>query len=372
MSNKNVQRKQDHRSDFWNFLALCGKKIPLFSLILLSCVILSIVGFIGLHTRLKRYRKLDFVKEPVYSALIFDLKTKRNGGEEAAAAIVNSDRNKANEIKQEKRPSKQEMKKALDERLTIPKGVCNPVVPAKDYGVVDSSLIADPSTVFTTDLTGYFAPDGTYRYLKKAKSDDYFKDALMIGDSRTVGLSMWGPLVGKTNFFCKESMSVFGVTSKELNYSGVDGEAGAMTLDQLLSSHKFRKVYISLGINEMGYPLMRYYNGYRALMEKIHAAWPDAIIYIEGNLHVSAEKSQQDPTYNNTNMVMRNTAIASLANGRDTFYIDPNTEVCDGDGNLIADYTTDGIHLKAAFYKKWVEALENNTIDPDQAAKTVK
>ena len=371
---RKLQNKNRRPSDFGEFIRLCWKKIPLFSLIILSCLILSAAGWIGLRTNLKSYRKLDFVKEPFYSALIFNLKSKLNGGEEAALPpnAVKRGAETESEKKSAKTPTKQEMEKAENERLNIPKGVCDTVFSAKDYGVANQALLVDPSTVFTTDLTGYFAPDGTYRYLEKAKSDDYFNDALMIGDSRTVGLSLWSPLVGKTNFFCKESMSVFGIMTKELNYTGMNGESGSTTLDQLLSTHTYRKIYISLGINEMGYPIMKYYNGYRALMEKIHAAQPNAIIFIEGNLHVDAAHSQTDPTFNNTSMVLRNTAIASLANGRDTFYIDPNKEVCDGDGNLIADYTTDGIHLKAAFYKKWVDVLRDNTIDPDKPAKAVK
>lgn len=370
---RNQQKKNRRPSDFGEFVRLCWKRIPLFSLILLTCVVFSIAGWVGLITNLKSYRKLDFVKEPFYSALIFDLKTKLNGGTEVTLPPDAVKKGAETETKKEsvKTPSRQEMKKAEDERLTIPKGVCDKVIQAKDYGVANQSLLVDPSTVFTTDLTGYFAPDGTYRYLEKARSDDYFKDALMIGDSRTVGLSLWSPLAGKTNFFCKESMSVFGIMTKELNYTGMNGESGPTTLDQLLSTHTYRKIYISLGINEMGYPIMKYYNGYRALMEKIHAAQPNAIIFIEGNLHVDAAHSQTDATFNNTSMVLRNTAIASLANGRDTFYIDPNKEVCDGNGNLIADYTTDGIHLKAAFYKKWVDVLRDNTIDPDKPAKAV-
>ena len=129
---------------------------------------------------------------------------------------------------------------------------------------------------------------------------------------------------------------------------------------------------ISLGINEMGYPVMDYYKAYRELVTKIHTAYPDALIFIQGNMHVGIGSSQTNATFNNTNLVQRNTAIASLANGRNIFYIDPNTAVCDSDGNLIAEYTTDEIHLKAAYYNKWVQYLRENTIDPTVKPMTVE
>ena len=69
--------------------------------------------------------------------------------------------------------------------------------------------MADLTESFNSDTDGMFAPNGTYRYLQPASDDSYFNDALIIGDSRTVGLYYWGGLKENTNFFCKESMSIY-------------------------------------------------------------------------------------------------------------------------------------------------------------------
>jgi len=357
-------------SEFISLIKRTYEKLPLFFLLVASILIMSLIGCIGQATRLKKFSGINFTKEPFFAVLAFQVKDIQNGDEDVMlpASIL---KNPVTTQKVSKAQLKKE-KKALKERQVIPQGVNTPVVPAVDYGVTNRGIMVDESTVFTTDLKGLFAPDGTYRYLTKAKNDDYFKDALFIGDSRTVGLSLWSDLTGHTNFFCKESMSTIGIRTKELTFTGVNGESSSMTLDSLLSTHKFNKVYISLGINEMGYPVMDYYKAYRELVTKIHTAYPDALIFIQGNMHVGIGSSQTNATFNNTNLVQRNTAIASLANGRNIFYIDPNTAVCDSDGNLIAEYTTDEIHLKAAYYNKWVQYLRENTIDPTVKPMTVE
>lgn len=86
-------------------------------------------------------------------------------------------------------------------------------------------------------------------------------------------------------------------------------------------------------------------------------------------MHIGGTMSSTDPIFNNTNLVQRNVAISSLANGRDIFYIDMNPVLVDGDGNLIAEYSNDQIHVKAEYYHLWSDFLRQNTIDPNIAPK---
>ena len=50
------------------------RKMPLLWLILISTLILSLIGLIGLNSRFKDFRKLDFRKEPLFAATIFGIK----------------------------------------------------------------------------------------------------------------------------------------------------------------------------------------------------------------------------------------------------------------------------------------------------------
>lgn len=331
------------------------KKTPLFSTLLISIVIMSIVGIVGRFTFLKRFNNIDMMKEPFFAVSLFGLKDVINGDQDVViptAVLIRSDKPIAVKNK----------KGAKDLSLTVPKTSRHEVVKAKDYGIADRSIMVDDSYIFNTDKTGTFAPNGTFKKIVKAKDDSYFDDALFIGDSRTVGLYLFSSLKGKTNFFCRESTNVFNFPTREIDYHGKNGEEGRTTIDELLKNHSFKKIYISLGVNEMARPSLDYYKNFRAIVENIRNKQPKAIIFIQGSINIAPPRCQTDPVFNNTNLYQRNKAIAELANGRDIFYIDPNKAVCDENGDLKAEYTSDQIHFKANYYNLWVDFLRDNVV----------
>lgn len=244
----------------------------------------------------------------------------------------------------------------------LPEGVCNPVCPAVDYGVASRSFMAPEGTVFEYATEGIFAPTGEFYYLKHV-DDSYFADALFIGDSRTDGLYGYGNMRGVATFLSKESMSIFNIDTKRWNLHERDGSTISMSLEEALTQRSYRKVYISTGVNELGVPnTVSYYQRFRDVVAYIRAMQPDAIIYIEGIMHVSAAKSQSSNMFTNSLIVERNAALATLANGYDIFYIDMNPSVCDEEGNVYADLTGDGIHLYASAYERWHQFLKDNAI----------
>ena len=248
---------------------------------------------------------------------------------------------------------------------SMPEGVNNAVVPAKDYGNVDCRFLAPDGTVYNTDTAGLFAQNGDY-YRFRSVDEAYFSDAIFIGDSRTAGLYDYGDL-DNTTFLAKESLSVFNMYDKKLPFHTPGQSAGQKTVLEALMERQYRKVYLSVGVNELGIPDTReYYQKYREAVAVIRQLQPDAIIYIQGIMHVSADKSRSDSVFNNPNIVQRNQAIATLANGRDIFYIDMNTAVCDENGDLKAELTADGVHLKASAYALWREFLMQNAVVRDQ------
>ena len=245
---------------------------------------------------------------------------------------------------------------------TIPEGVCNPVMQAEDYDVVNVAFLSPDDTEYNTDTEGMFAKNGIYYKLQPVEQD-YFKDALFIGDSRTVGLCEYGSLKETAAFLAKESINVYNVLDKELRYTDFDGESWDSTVEETLERETYGKVYVNLGVNELGIgTTYMYYEKYRELLELIRAYQPDALIFIQGIMHVSYDKSSSDSCRNNTVISQRNYSISTLANGRDIFYIDMNPYVCDEDGDLYEDYSGDGIHLKAFAYEYWDRSLLENAI----------
>lgn len=244
----------------------------------------------------------------------------------------------------------------------IPEGVCNPVMPAEDYDVVNVAFLSPDDTEYNTDTEGIFAKNGIY-YLLESVDSTYFSDALFIGDSRTVGLCEYGSLKGTAAFLAKESVNVYNVLDKELWYTDHDEEAWESTVEDALSKEQYGKIYVALGVNELGIgTTYMYYEKYRELLELIREYQPNALIFIQGIMHVSYEKSSSDSCRNNTVIYQRNCAISTLANGRDIFYIDMNPYVCDESGDLYEDLSGDGIHLKAFAYENWDRSLMENAI----------
>lgn len=181
----------------------------------------------------------------------------------------------------------------------------------------------------------------------------YFKDALFIGDSRTVGLMEYSGLSEPT-FYANVGLNIFEIFDKEI--AEVNGKK--TTLDKALEKQKFSKIYIMLGINELGTGTSETFaKEYEAVIEKIQKLQPDAIIFIEAIMNVSKKKSDGDPIYNNHNIKERNEAIAPLADNKKVFYIDVNEVFIDKSGGIPENYTFDGIHLKAAYYKMWTDFL---------------
>ena len=195
------------------------------------------------------------------------------------------------------------------------------------------------------------------KHEKQTVGKEYFDDALFIGDSRTVGISEYGDLNNAT-FFANTGMSVYNVFEKNVSVPQV----GKLKLEQLLTYKKFGKIYIMLGINELGYNQEKTLKKYKDLLKFVQEKQSNAIIYIEANLHVAAERSNKDKTINNININKINNEISQLADNEKIFFIDVNEKFDDENGNLSSNYTQDNVHIYAKYYKEWSDWLSQNAV----------
>lgn len=181
---------------------------------------------------------------------------------------------------------------------------------------------------------------------------DYFDDALFIGDSRTVGLMEYGNLENAT-FFADSGMSVFSLQTKKISVP----ETGKVSLEEMLLQKQYGKIYLMLGINELGYKFEGLQKKYQETIEYIRSYQEDAVIFLCANLHVTEEQSDKDPIYNNTNVNRVNEMIAGLADGITYFYIDVNELFDDENGNLSTEYSSDSFHVFGKDYTTWADWL---------------
>ncbi|BCN28829.1 GDSL-type esterase/lipase family protein [Anaeromicropila herbilytica] len=196
----------------------------------------------------------------------------------------------------------------------------------------------------------------TYSFQSVPKS--YFDDALFIGDSRTVGLSEYSGWK-KPTYFANVGLTIYDVMDKKV--AKLNGQQ--MTIGRALTKKSFKKIYIMLGINELGRGTAKSFaEEYKKVIGKIHELQPNSIIYIQAIMNVTKKKSDTDPIFNNKNIRTRNEHIKKLANNKNIFYIDVNEAITDRTGGIPQKYTFDNIHLKAAYYKIWTKFLMKHGI----------
>lgn len=178
----------------------------------------------------------------------------------------------------------------------------------------------------------------------------YFDDALFIGDSRTVGLREYGNL-GNAEVVADAGMNVYKIFDKE--FETATGEK--KTLEEVLSERQFGKIYVMLGINELGYEYERTVSRYEELLGRIRQWQPEAKLFLEANLHITGKKSEASPIYTNENINRFNRAVEQMADGQTSFYLDVNVLFDDEEGNLSEEYTMDNAHVLGKYYADWVD-----------------
>ena len=191
--------------------------------------------------------------------------------------------------------------------------------------------------------------------------DAYFHDALFIGNSRTVGLSMFGSMPEETTFYATVGMNIFDLMGSSAQIPPEEGPEQSFA--SLMSEKQFGKIYIMLGINDLGTgtneSFAEYYKG---VIDQIHQLQPDAIIYIQSIINVSAARDAQGDYISNAVIDKRNALIKELADNDYCFYLNVNEVLVDANGCLNADYTSDGIHLGGGSLSIWEDYLYSHAI----------
>lgn len=192
-------------------------------------------------------------------------------------------------------------------------------------------------------------------------SDDYFSDAVFIGDSRTVGLYEYAGMEDKTTFYASTGLTVYKMFDSPIIQ--VPGQRQKQTIEEALQQNQFSKIYLMIGINEMGTGTVEtFIEKYKEAVEKLQELQPDAIIYLQGIMKVTTKRSEQGDYINNEGIEERNAEIAKLADYVKVYYLDVNPMICDDTGGMEPSYTFDGVHLKAQYIPIWMDFLKTHAI----------
>lgn len=191
--------------------------------------------------------------------------------------------------------------------------------------------------------------------------DEYFHDALFIGNSRTVGLSMFGSMPDEATFYATVGMNIYDLMDSSAQIPPEEGPE--QSFQSLLAEKQFGKIYIMLGINDLGTGTSESFaEYYKGIVDQIHQMQPDAVIYIQSIINISASRDAQGDAINNANINEKNALLKELANDEYIFYLDINEVLIDGNGCLNADYTSDGIHLGGSSLPIWEDYLYTHAV----------
>lgn len=186
--------------------------------------------------------------------------------------------------------------------------------------------------------------------------NSYFKDALFIGDSRTVGLREYST-VSQADYYAATGLTVYKALDSE--FVTLDGNSDKITIEEALKQRKYGKIYIMLGINEIGTGTVdSFVEKYTEIVNRIRELQPEAIIFIQGIMQVTTKYSELSDYIHIQDIAERNERLAELADGQQIIYLDINPLLCDENGGLHEVYTSDGVHLKAEFIFVWVDFLK--------------
>lgn len=203
------------------------------------------------------------------------------------------------------------------------------------------------------------AEEGQYAFTQVPA--DYFDDALFIGDSRVTGVALYSDWDNLT-YYAESGMTIYNMFQSKV--AKVDGQT--MTIEEALQKCSFGKIYLEIGINEMGTGTVdSFMEAYEAAVAKLQELQPDAIIYVCGIMYVKQSKSESDPIFNNPAIQEKNDRIAQLADGENIFYLDINEVVTDESGHLNPDYTWDEVHLLGKYDVIWLEYFSSHGIVKD-------
>lgn len=191
------------------------------------------------------------------------------------------------------------------------------------------------------------------------KADEtYFKDAVFIGDSRTEGFGIQSGIKG-INCYAKKGLAV----NTFFQWKVVKENGEEKTIIQALRQKKFKKIYIMLGYNELGWPTEEgFIKQYKKVIKTIKNLQKEAIVYVQSIIYVSTERSETEKYENNKNIVERNRAIKKMAEELGCHYLELNEIFSDKEGNLIEEASVDGVHLKKKYSLLWKKYLLGHVV----------
>ena len=192
----------------------------------------------------------------------------------------------------------------------------------------------------------YF-PTGPELSVQERVDDSFFSDAAFFGNSLMEGLGGYGGLESGS-FFAHAKTALYNMDTEK---NALLDDGGEGTLYEAMTQRQYGKVYVLLGVNEIGWDAAFFADRFGSFLERLQRDEPEAEIYIMSLSPVTSEVSETHEYFNMDRVRAYNEALLALAEEKSCWYLDLCQALAGEDGYLPPECAADdGIHLTQDAY----------------------
>lgn len=195
-----------------------------------------------------------------------------------------------------------------------------------------------------------------------AVPESYLNSCMFIGDSITTGFSVY-KVVPTDTVMADVGLRIDNIEEQKIKSTKFTDPVTVMTA---LEQVRPENVYILLGSNGVAwYNNDSMIEAYGNFVDNIKTKLPDSKVYIISLTPVGKMKENIDTIENgkvlNSEIDRFNQRLLDLADKKNVYYLDVNSELKDDSGKLPDDVTRDGMHFTAEVYKTFVRYILTHT-----------
>ena len=233
---------------------------------------------------------------------------------------------------------------------------------------VQKYIVEEPTIVTEPEPEAVFINDYEDVPEKEKVPDSWFDDCVFMGDSLSVGLSMYNDangVFGDAKFVCASSLSYWNSQWDLYRPGNVHPyyKGQKVLLEDAVNLTGAKKAIITLGMNDIGiWGPAGVIDHTRSLLNKIRAKSPDVKIYFQT---VSPMIYYAQKTHLNNYLIRQfNSNLEQFAAEEGCGFLNSYEALSDSNGNLPYDFCSDpgglGLHLKFNGCAVWAEFIKAN------------
>lgn len=190
----------------------------------------------------------------------------------------------------------------------------------------------------------------------------WFADAVFIGDSRVDGFHLFSGVTADAAFLDSTGLTVYeALEGKKVIRAGQE----KISILDALAQKEYGKVYIALGINELGYQdAEEFGDTFGRFVDAVRQCQPQAQVYVQAIIPVNTAKcrANDQPYYvTNEGIADYNQALADMCAEKKVYRVAVPDGLLDENGETAKDYSADGVHFKREGYQVWLDYLTTHT-----------